>query len=139
MLLDLTAAFNTVDHSILLSCLESCVCIRVTAQKWFQSYLSNTSFTEHLGQYSLSVSPLKCGICQGSLLGPILFSLYMLLLGSIVCADDVQIYLPLHNSHASVNTLMDCLRDSQLWLETKFLKEKNNLKAKLSYLDNSTF
>ena len=83
MLLDLTAAFDTVDHQILLSRLELCVGITGNVLKWFKSYQSKRTFSVHLGQYSSAAAPLVYGVPQGSILSPILFALYLLPLGSI--------------------------------------------------------
>ena len=104
LLLDLTAAFDTVDHNILIDRLRDQVGIQGLALKWFSSYLKDRTLSVSLGDYFSSIAPLVCGVPQGSILGPILFSLYMLPLGSIfekfgiqyhLYADDSQIYVPL--------------------------------------------
>lgn len=82
MFLDLTAAFDT-DHNILISRMEHCVGIKGTALEWLRSYLSDRSFSVRLGDFVSSSASLLCGVPQGSILGPVLFFLYMLPLGSI--------------------------------------------------------
>ncbi len=69
MLRDLTNIFDTVDHNILISRREHCVGIKGTVLEWFRSYLSGRSF-------SVFLCPLLHVSRVGSILGPILFSLY---------------------------------------------------------------
>ena len=65
VLLDLMAAFDTVDHAIT-----------------GEAYLTDRSFSVYLGDYSSGTAPPTCGVPQGHVLGPILFYLYMLPLSS---------------------------------------------------------
>ena len=83
--LDLTAAFDMVDHRTLLSHLEQYVGIQGAALMLLQSYPTDRSFSVHLGEFSSSVTPPTSRVPQGSILGPLSFSLYMLPLGSILC------------------------------------------------------
>ena len=76
LFLDLKKAFDTVDHHILLSKLELCG-IKGTSLKWFESYLSGRNQICSVNSRVSSVRQLKCGVPQGSNLGPILFLLYI--------------------------------------------------------------
>ncbi len=73
ILLDLSAAFDTVDHSSLLSRLESWVGLKANVLNWFQLYLSDRKFLVKLGNFTSSPAPLTCGLPQGSILAPSLF------------------------------------------------------------------
>ena len=75
-LLDLSAAFDTIDHSILLCRLEQHFGVSGLALGWFKSYMSNRfHFVCSRGSNS-KLSKLDCGVPQGSVLGPFLFVLY---------------------------------------------------------------
>lgn len=74
--LDLSAAFDTVDHDILLRRLEYKFGIKDQAVTWFKSYLSNRSQRIVIGSAKSDSFDLKFGVPQGSCLGPMLFSLY---------------------------------------------------------------
>ena len=84
LLLDLSAAFDTVDHGILLDRLSHRFGRCGLVLSWFKSYLSNRfQFVEIRGEKS-SHQPLTCRVPQGSVLGPILYLLYTSPLGDIV-------------------------------------------------------
>ena len=100
--LDLSAAFDTVDHDILHTRLHSKYSISGIALEIFHSYLTNRSqFTLIEGWRSQS-RELKCGVPQGSVLGPIMYVLYTAPLADILrlhemqfhfYADDIQFYI----------------------------------------------
>ncbi len=84
VLLDLSAAFDTVNHCILTDGLRDWVGMSGTALVWFFSYLSGRSFSVSVGTYMSESAALCCGVPQGLVLGPSLFVLYMLPLGPLI-------------------------------------------------------
>ncbi len=73
-MLDLSAAFDTFDHQHLIGLLHS-LGIRETALQWFTSYLGDRSQSVYIDRVKSNPQHLSCGVPQGSVLGPILFTL----------------------------------------------------------------
>ena len=136
ILLDLSAAFDTIDHGILLDKLLKDFGIRGKAHDWFKSYLKNRSFCVKIDKSFSVFLCLLFGVPQGSLLGPILFILYIKYLQKIASkyglsiqlyADDSQLYISFHPCRpselddvtASVNK---CLAEIKSWMVENFMK-----------------
>ena len=126
-LLDLSAAFDTIDHSILLTRLKETFGISNLALSWFESYLSGRTQTVSVNGILSSPSSLDCGVPQGSVLGPVLFTLYTTPLADIIkkhninhhCyADDTQLYNSDTPEHISslTNITSECFLDIQSWM-----------------------
>uniref|UniRef100_A0A8C3GA23 Reverse transcriptase domain-containing protein n=1 Tax=Cyclopterus lumpus TaxID=8103 RepID=A0A8C3GA23_CYCLU len=131
VLLDLSAAFDTIDHDILLQRLDQSIGISGTALSWFKSYLSDRSQFVFVNDEASMTTNVNHGVPQGSVLGPILFTLYMLPLGNIIrkhsisfhCyADDTQLYLWIKPEETNqLAKLQACLKDIKTWMTCNFL------------------
>src|SRR5688572_1039268 len=107
--LDLAKAFDTIDHGILLKKL-SIYGIRNTQLNWFKSYLDNRMQLVSCNGIKSPLKLIEYGVPQGSILGPLLFILYINDLPNvssdlffILFADDTNIF----NSHSSIETLIN--------------------------------
>ncbi len=89
-LLDLSTAFNTINHSILIACLERWGGLSGIVLDWFHSCLSRKEIFVSLGRAVLHTFDMEYGVPQGGILGPIFFSLYMLPLGNIINYHNVR-------------------------------------------------
>ena len=141
ILLDLSSAFDLVDHSVLIKRLKDDFNIGGTVLKWFKSYLCERSFRVKIN-ISLSNGVIVLyGVPQGSILGPILFLLYISEIEKIALihgfmihmfADDMQLYISFQrlNLIHTVSSIELCLRDIKFWMSMNFLKV-NEDKTKL--------
>jgi len=134
VLLDMSAAFDTVDHTILLRRLSDRFGIKGAVLQWITSYLSDRyQFVTLLGAKSVK-HLLDCNVPQGSVLGPGMFSDYNSPVGNIfrkhgikfhLYADDTQVYFsfpPGMSEAESFQKLETCLEEVRLWMANNFLK-----------------
>ena len=130
LLLDLSAAFDTID--MLMSRLRKYIGLRDTALNWFRSYLSQRQQSVLINGVNSKMVPLSCGVPQGSVLGPILFTIYLLPLGDIIrkhglkfhmYADDCQLYTSFSMStNEAVSSMQMAIGDIRAWYEANMLK-----------------
>ena len=136
VLLDLSAAFDTIDHSILLK--KLCEDFGVTGDvlEWFGSYLMDRFFRVKINGTLSDILCLLFGVPQGSLLGPVLFILYIKHLQRIakkyglaiqLYADDSQLYISFHplsptEMGDATGKINKCLAEIKEWMVKNFMK-----------------
>ena len=139
VLLDLSAAFNTINHRLLLERLLGYAGIKETVLQWFSLYLADRMQTVIVGSSSSSPTALSCGVPQGSVLGPVLFLLYTSQLGKVIerfhidrqfFADDTQLlnsFLPDPvAAKEALSRVEACLLAVQSWMTRNRLKLNAN-------------
>ena len=150
LIIDLSAAFDTVDHSVLLNILQHKFHITGSALSWFKSFLSGRTQRVKIGHSFSSALTLLYGVPQDSILGPLLFNLYCSSLSdafsnsgfdSMGYADD-NLGLRVFPAFSKLSTLFSdvpcCLSSISNWTNTHFLK-LNKTKTHVMFFGNKSF
>ena len=130
VLLDLSAAFDTVDHQLLLRDFSDCG-IEGTALSLLESYLENREQCVAIGESQSEPTTLQYGVPQGSVLGPVLFTVYTGTLAFLLeahgvsyhfYADDTQLYIRIDDIDEAKHRLSSLLSDMKIWMARRKLK-----------------
>ena len=130
--LDISAAFDTINHPNMLHILEDYFHSSGIALSWFQSYLSERKQFVKMSCSSSTPVSLRFGVPQGSVLGPILFSLYTSPISEIIqkhdvlyhqFADDITLFTGASylDPHPSLTKISECITELNLWFSNNHL------------------
>jgi hypothetical protein len=135
LMLDLSAAFDTIDHRILLQRFDQTFGIKGQALNWFKSYLEDRVQTVAVADTVSNDQRLDFSVPQGSVLGPKAYCMYTKPVGDIIrshglihhCyADDTQLYVAIKpkddNLCSIIARLETCVREVKIWMECNLLK-----------------
>ena len=142
VMIDLSAAFDTVDIPILLSIMNSRFNIKGTPLKWFESYLTERTMNVVINNKQSDTKTLQYGVPQGSCAGPVVFTLYIAALNTIISssfpninlygyADDHKLAL-VHfagNTDSELQAKLNmerCLENVIIWMAEHKLKMNNS-------------
>jgi len=131
---DLSKAFDVINHDILLKKLNS-YGIRGIANQWFKSYLSHRNQFVEIDHHKSNLLPIQCGVPQGSILGPLLYLIYVNDIGNscteniVSFADDTTLYMSnsdlstlFYDANAQINNLFQWFCANRLSLNAKKTK-----------------
>jgi hypothetical protein len=135
-MLDLTAAFDTIHHGILIERLRTTFGVSGAPLNWFRSYMSSRCSRVCIGETLSDNTDLSCGTPQGSIMGPLQFTIYIHPVGKIIrnhgisfhkYADDSQLYTSFdpkipNDSSRAIKRLQNCIHDLSDWMAANHLK-----------------
>ena len=125
-LLDFYSAFDTIDHTILVHRLYTDFGFTDTVLQWFSSYLTDCTHYVSLSKHCYAFAPVHSGVPQGSVLGPMLHTMYIKPLSAIndshsiihhSFADDLQLQMsaPPDRIYELVHSMQSCISDVNAW------------------------
>ena len=152
VLLDLSAAFDTIDHNVLLERLAERLGISGTAFLWFKDYLTGRTHAVYIDDKTSSLIIIIFGVPQGSVLGPVKFTIYTIPLGDIIkahglkyhlYADDTQVYMSFdarneEDLSACIAKVQSCVCDIKIWMTRNMLK-LNDEKTEVLFIASPFF
>ena len=136
-LLDFSSALDTIDHPILVHCHHTDFGFTDTVLQWFSSYLTDRTHYVSLSNHCSAFAPVHSGVPQGSVLGPILFTMYIKPLSAIIdshsilhhsFADDLQLHMSAPPDRISelLHSMQSCISDVKAWATANMLKLNDN-------------
>ena len=136
-LLDFYSAFDTIDHPILVHRLYTDFEFSDTVLQWFSSYLTDCTHYVSLSNHCSAFAPVHSGVPQGSVLGPILFAMYIMPLSAIIdshsiihhsFADDLQLQMsaPPNIISELLHSMQSCISDVNAWATANMLRLNDN-------------
>ena len=139
-MLDFSSAFDTIDHTILVHRLHRDFGFTDTVLQWFSSYLTDRTHYVSICNHCSDFAPVHSGVPQGSVLGPILFTMYTKPLSAIIdshsiihhsfaddlhclhCLHDLQMSAPPDRISELLHSMQSCISDVRAWATANMLK-----------------
>ena len=136
-MLDFSSAFDTIDHPILVLRLHTDFGFTDTVLQWFSSYLTDRTHYFSLSNRCSAFTPVHSVVPRGSVLGPILFTMYITPLSAIIdshsiihhsFADDLQLQMsaPPDKISEILHSMQSCMCDVKAWVTARMLKRNDN-------------
>ena len=136
-LLDFSSAFDTIDHPILVHRLHTDFGFTDTVLQWFSSYQTDRTHYVSLSNHCSAFTHVHSGVLQGSVLGPMLFTMYTKPLSGIIdshsiihhsFADDLQLQMSASPDRISelLHSMQSCICDVKAWATANMLKLNDN-------------
>ena len=136
-MLDFSSAFDTIDHPILVHRLHTDFGFTDTVHQWLSSYLTDRTHYVSLSNHCSAFTHIHSGVTQGSVLGPILFTMYIKPLSAIIdshsiihhsFADDLQLQMSAPPDRISelLHSMQSCISDVKAWATANMLSLNDN-------------
>ena len=140
VLLDLSAAFDMVEHSVLVHRMANEIGLSGTALDWYKSYFTNRTTKVCINDTFSDLHHMYYGLPQGSIVGPASFRIYIIPVGRIIrkhqihyhmYADDIQLFLNFNPSdpnsiQSALSRLSNCISEIKLWMTNNMLMLNDN-------------